>query len=147
MPGIETFLEIYHSIKANKIRTVLSGFGISWGILILVVLLGTGQGFQNSVMDLFSAFAQKSVYVYGGSTSMKYENIKEGKEIRFDKKDLHYLQNRYPEIATISPEISSSMQVQSGTKTGTFKITGVEADYMQIRILRKPPKKYIFSAR
>lgn len=136
MPGIETFLEIYHSIKANKIRTVLSGFGISWGILILVVLLGTGQGFQNSVMDLFSAFAQKSVYVYGGSTSMKYENIKEGKEIRFDKKDLHYLQNRYPEIATISPEISSSMQVQSGTKTGTFKIIGVEADYMQIRILQ-----------
>jgi putative ABC transport system permease protein len=52
------------------------------GILILVVLLGTGQGFQNSVMDLFSAFAQKSVYVYGGSTSMKYENIKEGKKIK-----------------------------------------------------------------
>ena len=134
--SIETFLEIYHSIRANQIRAVLSGFGIAWGILILVVLLGTGRGFQHSVMDLFSAFAQKSIYVYGGTTSMQHENISEGKQIRFDRRFLQRLQNRFPEIEAISPEISFHLPVQSGTRHGVFKISGVEADYMQIRILQ-----------
>ncbi|EXY30238.1 macB-like periplasmic core domain protein, partial [Bacteroides fragilis str. 3397 T10] len=85
---MEVLYEIYLSIRQNKIRTFLSGFGISWGILILVVLLGTGKGFQNSVMDIFSIFAQKSMYVYGGATSMKYKNIREGEQLHFD---LHFL--------------------------------------------------------
>jgi putative ABC transport system permease protein len=67
--NIETLREIYHSIRQNKVRAILSGFGISWGILILVVLLGTGEGFRSSVMNQFSIFAQKSLYVYGGRTS------------------------------------------------------------------------------
>lgn len=133
-PSIETLLEIYQSIRVNKIRTILSGFGIAWGILILVVLLGASRGFQDSVLSLFSPFAQKSIYVYGGSTSMKYENIKEGREIRFNKMFLQQLQNLYPEITAISPESSSNLPAQNGDKSGTFKITGVEADYMQIRI-------------
>ena len=134
--SIETLSEIYHSVRANKIRAVLSGFGVAWGILILVVLLGIGQGFQHSVMDIFSAFAQKSIYVYGGTTSMQHGNISEGRQVRFDRRFLQRLQHRYPEIEVISPRVSSHLQIQSGTRSGVFNLSGVEADYMQIRILR-----------
>jgi len=144
-PNIETLLEIYHSMWSNKVRTVLSGFGIAWGILILVVLLGAGNGFQDSVMNLFSPFAQKSIYVYGGSTSMKYENIKEGKEIRFNKMFLQQLQNLYPEMEAISPEISSTLLAQNGNKSGIFKTTGIGAEYMQIRILQVKNEGRLFN--
>jgi putative ABC transport system permease protein len=133
---IEIFQETFHSIKQNKLRAVLSGFGISWGILILVVLLGTGTGFQEAVMNLFSVFAQKSIYVYGGETSLKHNNIKEGKTIRFDERYLKALQRKFPEIEFISPEISSSLLVQNTTKSSVFNIIGVNPDYMQIKILQ-----------
>lgn len=132
----ELFYEIYHSIRANKLRVALSGFGVSWGILILVVLLGTGRGFQNSVMDLFSVFAQKSVYVYGGTTSVKFQNIREGAEVWFDMDYLKKMRTRYPEIEAISPETSATLLVRHETKSSAFRVTGVNADYMRIRILR-----------
>ena len=61
MINIKVLREICHSIRQNRVRTILSGFGISWGILILVVLLGSGKGLQDVVMNLFSVFAQKSI--------------------------------------------------------------------------------------
>jgi putative ABC transport system permease protein len=144
-PNIETLREIYYSIKQNKGRAILSGFGIAWGILILVVLLGTGKGFQDAVMNLFSVFAQKSIYVYGGSTSMKYNNIKEGKDIRFDKVYLIALENRFSEIAALSPEVSSSQLIQHDTRSGVFKTTGIDADYMRIKILHVEDKGRLFN--
>jgi putative ABC transport system permease protein len=134
--NLETFREIYHSIRQNKVRTILSGFGISWGILILVVMLGTGEGFRDSVMNLFSVFAQKSLYVYGGRSSEKYRNIKEGQEIHFDKKYLTLLNDRYPEIEALSPETSASLFVRNEARNGMFRIIGVNEDYMKIKILR-----------
>jgi putative ABC transport system permease protein len=126
-------------------RSILSGFGISWGVLILVVLLGTGQGFQEAVMSLFSVFAQKSIYVYGGVTSKSYNNIKEGKEIRFDDTYLNRLQKRYSEIVALSPEMSTSVLVRNNTKSGVFNTFGVNADYMQIKILQVYDKGRLFT--
>ncbi len=107
--NVEILREIYYSIKANKVRAILSGFGISWGILILVVLLGMGKGFQDSVMGLFSGFAQKSVYVYGGVTSEKYKNKKEGQTILFDEAYIEALKNRY--TSSLLTFVSILMQV------------------------------------
>jgi putative ABC transport system permease protein len=134
-PNIEILREIYYSIRQNKMRTILSSFGISWGILILVVLLGTGKGFQDAVMGMFSVFAQKTLYVYGNATSQKYKNIKEGKIVTFDEAYLKALRNKFPKIAAISPTISSSQLVQNGKKSSMFNITGIGADYMKVRIL------------
>lgn len=135
---METLYEIYQSIKQNKIRTLLSGFGISWGILILVVLLGMGRGFQNSVMDVFSIFAQKSLYVYGGITSVNHKNIREGETVRFDMHFIENLKRRFGDIEAISPEMSNGAftQIIHEGRNGYFKITGVNADYMHIKVLR-----------
>lgn len=133
---IDVFQETFQSIKQNRLRAVLSGFGISWGILILVVLLGTGAGFQEAVMSLFSVFARKSIYVYGDETSLKHNNIKEGKAIRFSEKSLMLLQRKFSEIEFISPEVHSSLQVQNTTKSAVSNVIGVNPDYMHIKILQ-----------
>jgi putative ABC transport system permease protein len=51
---MELLREIFYSIKHNRVRAILSGFGVSWGIFILVVLLGAGSGFENAVMNMYS---------------------------------------------------------------------------------------------
>lgn len=127
--------EIYYSIKQNRSRVLLSGFGISWGILILILLLGVGSGFQNSVMNMFSAFAKKCIYVYGGSTSKKYHNLSLDRSIKFDDKYLSDIKKRFSAIDAISAEVSGFFTVKYGQKSGTFLVFGVESDYMQIKIL------------
>lgn len=134
---MEVLYEIYLSVRQNKIRTFLSGFGISWGILILVVLLGTGKGFRNSVMDVFSIFAQKSMYIYSGATSVKYKNAKEGEPIHFDLLFVEHLKHKFPAIEAISPELSGPYSlVMNKDKSDYFKVTGVEPDYMRIKVLK-----------
>ena len=144
--SIEALREIYHSIRQNRVRAILSGFGISWGILMLVGLLGTGRGFQDSVMDMFSVFAQKSVYVYGGATSVKHKNIKEGAAIQFDMDYLRKLRIRYPEVEAISPEVAAMLPVRHEARSGVFRTVGVTADYMRIKILRAKDDGRLFNA-
>ncbi len=132
---IEHLREIFNSIKHNQIRTLLSGFGVSWGILILVVLLGAGTGFQHGVMSLFDVFAQKSIYIYGGTTSKKHKNHHEGSPIRFDDKFLTNLKEHFNDINKISAESSRYFNIQSKQRNRSFRVLGVDDDYMQIKIL------------
>ena len=132
---MELLREIFYSIKHNQVRAILSGFGVSWGIFILVILLGAGNGFENAVMNMFSIFAQKSIYVYGGSTAKKYGNLNEGRIIKFDSDYIDRLGKRFDEIDAISAEISGYYTIQSNQKSGNYRILGVDADYMRIKIL------------
>lgn len=146
MFNTENISEIWHSIRQNKIRTILAGFGVAWGILILVILLGVGQGFQNGVMKLFNAFAQKSIYVYGGATSEQYKNIKEGAKILFDETFIHTLQSRYDAIEAISPEITyPGLLVKNKDKTAHFRVSGIYEDYFKIKILKVQDKGRLFT--
>ncbi|MEY8686241.1 ABC transporter permease [Bacteroides sp. AN502(2024)] len=132
---IELLQETYYSIKHNQRRSFLSGFGIAWGILLLAILLGVGSGFQAGIMGLFQSFAQKSLYVYAGTTSQKYESFKEGRRITFSEDFIKTLRLKYTEIDAISPEISTSIPVRNNARDGVFRVTGINADYMHIRIL------------
>lgn len=133
----EALREVFSSIRQNKIRTLLAGFGVAWGIFILVILLGVGQGFRNGVMSLFDLFAQKSMYVYGGKTSLKYRNMKEGMEVSFDERYLRALQNRYASITAISPETAMpGVSIAYRDHSMNATVTGVDADYFRIKLLR-----------
>lgn len=133
----EAIQEVFSSIRHNKVRTLLAGFGVAWGIFILVILLGIGQGFRDGVMSMFDIFAQKSMYVYGGRTSLKYRNMKEGMEVSFDEGYLRALKNRYAAITALSPEITlPNTTIAYRDHETPCTVTGVETDYFQIKLLR-----------
>lgn len=123
----------------------MSGFGVSWGILILVVMLGTGKGFEESVMNMFSAFAQKSLYVNGGSMSLPFGNNSKGTAILFDNEYFKRLRTRFPEIEALSPEVSAGTLIQNDDKSGVFSTTGINEDYLKIRILKVNDEGRIFN--
>ena len=122
---MEILAEIIHSIRQNKVRTFMSGFGIMWGIFILVLLLGVGRGIEHGVQDQLKGYSAKSVSIWGEETSMKYENMQEGRQIFFNKYLLEDIRRKYPEIEGIFPRVSVSKNAVFGKRNYYANVMGI----------------------
>ncbi|MBS4766515.1 ABC transporter permease [Alistipes sp. kh20] len=98
----ELLLEIWTSVRRNKLRTFLTGFSVAWGILMLVILLGSGNGLQNGVLANFDDYATNSIDLYGGRTSKPWMGYDKGRRIRMWNSDLEILKREFPEIDEIA---------------------------------------------
>lgn len=86
--------EIWESIRRNKLRTCLTGFAVAWGIFMLIVLLGAGNGLLNAFMDNGDDFASNTMMIGGGWTSKPYDGLKQGRRIRITDKDINILRSK-----------------------------------------------------
>ena len=130
------FEEVIHSIQHNKARSILAGFGVAWGIFILILLLGAGKGFQDGINAIFNVFAQKSMVLSSGSISKTIKGNNEGKVILFDQKFVESLSSRFEDnIEAISPEVSynGNSFIINGKNGGQFQIKGVSSEYFAIK--------------
>ena len=84
----DLFIEIWESVRRNKLRTCLTGLAVSWGIFMLIVLLGAGNGVLNSFMGDMSETDRNYMTIYGGHTSKPYDGLKEGRWIHLTDKDI-----------------------------------------------------------
>ena len=87
---IEIIHEVASSLRNNKLRTALTGFAVSWGIFLLIVLLGAGNGLMNSFMGNMGDFVSETISVEGWYTSKPYKGYKDNRRIQLDQKDLEY---------------------------------------------------------
>ena len=71
--------EIWQTARRNKLRTTLTGFAVAWGIFMIIVLLGAGNGLINATMKMNSDYLTSSMEVNGGLTSQPYKGMKEGR--------------------------------------------------------------------
>lgn len=134
MFDLDKWQEIYHSIKQHKLRTVLTAFGVFWGIFMLMILLGSGKAFQNGVMKSFGGIATKGLFVWAEKTSIGYKGLKPGREIQLKNDDYTAIKNNISEIAYISPKMNlwGDFTVSYKTKNGAFGIQGVYAELMMM---------------
>jgi len=121
------------NLLENKLRSMLCGLGISWGILILTLLLGVGKGFEEGVKKLFEGFAKNTMYVSSGSTSSSGTGVTIGRKVFFEEEDLLFLGKAIPSISHISPEVSRLGIARKGVNSGSFTIKGVSDAYFNIR--------------
>ena len=84
----DVLIEIWGSIKRNKLRTSLTGFAVAWGIFMLIVLLGAGNGLKNAFFEEMGGFATNVMEIRGGWTSKPYDGLQSGRRIVLDDHDV-----------------------------------------------------------
>jgi putative ABC transport system permease protein len=126
--------EILFTLRKNKLRTVLTAFGVFWGIFMLVLLLGAGRGMQNGVYEDFGSDVLDFIIIWTGDTSVAYRGMGPGRKIQLKLDDIEALRQQAPGIRLISPE----RYVDSGTityerKNSNAQILGVPDEYFRVK--------------
>ena len=116
---LDLIREISQTIKNNKLRTILTGIAVAWGIFMLIVLLGAARGVVNNYEDESSSSSVNSIRLWSGTTSMPYKGYKDGRWIRLRDKDMD----------AISDEVDAVSEVAISTSASGFNIVGPK-DYV-----------------
>lgn len=126
--------EIFSTMKKNKLRTFLTGFSVAWGIFMLMILLGSGNGLQNGVNKEFESSASNTIWVWSGQTSLPYKGMKPGRNVQLVNEDYDEIKSKVQGI-----DKSSSRYNMWGSNTlsykkqyGTFNVRNVYPDYAHI---------------
>ena len=90
--------EIWESVRRNKLRTSLTGFSVAWGIFMIIVLLGAGNGLMNSFNQDSEGFATNTMEIYPNVTSQPYNGYKTGRYMTLTEQDMTFLARQFPEI-------------------------------------------------
>ncbi len=136
---IDTWQEIYGSIRKNKVRAGITIIGVMWGIFLLVVLLGAARGMENNFNKLFGDFATNSVFIWGQSTSEPFKGFQEGKQIRLKISDVDKIKSEIKGIEFVIPRNITQSLVVNNFKSGTIGIFG---DYPLLDKLQKKNLEY-----
>src|SRR5512145_374057 len=93
--------EIFETMKKNKLRTFLTGFSVAWGIFMLVILLGSGNGLAKGVIYNFSD-AKNSIWMWGDRTNTAAGGFNAGRQISLNNEDLKMVDNKLPDIDNLT---------------------------------------------
>jgi putative ABC transport system permease protein len=137
MFDIDKWQEIFATIRKNQLRTFLTGFSVAWGIFMLILLLGSGKGLENSVHKNFESRAINSIQLYPGQTSIAYKGNKTGRDIQFDNEDFDYIKNNIKgiEFGTGRYYISGSSIVAYKKEFASMDLRAVHPEFPKIEIL------------
>lgn len=130
---IDRFNEIWTSISKNKLRTFLTGFSVSWGIFMLIVLLGAGNGLKNGTESQFADDAINSIWVNAGQTSLEYDGLPPGRRIQFTNEDYELLA-KMEGVDKISARMNrwQGFVVSYKDESSVFTIRGVHPDHQYV---------------
>ena len=129
MIDLDKWQEITAALKKNKLRTILTGLGVMFGILILVTLLGIGRGFQNNIQSSLGNFATNSAVFWVQKTTKAYKGLPRNRFYQFTNDDIEAIKRMVPELENIAPEINgwsggATHNTFRADKKGNFRIKG-----------------------
>lgn len=140
----DIFQEIFTSFKVNKLRTFLTGFAISWGIFMLVVLLACGNGLNNSMKRNFDFMSRNAVSVDCGWTSKPFAGKERWRKLEFSQLDVDFLRHNLKYVEYFSPDV----YVDGGTLSynnleNDVSLQGVEPQFKDIRVFSMVAGRFI----
>ncbi len=130
---LDTYREILDTLTRNKSRSFLTGFGVFWGVFMLVALIGGGQGLKELLNQNFEGFATNSAMVWAQPTTKAYKGFRKGRMWNMEYKDVQRLKSRIPELDVVSPVLfSNGGTAYLGDRKTTVSINGVQEDYQRV---------------
>lgn len=145
MFDVDKWQEIFSTIRKNRLRTFLTGFSVAWGIFMLMILLGSGNGLQNGVKKQFESSATNTIWVWSGQTSLPYKGMKPGRNIQLVNEDYDQIKSTVKGIDKSSSRynIWGSNTLSYKKQSGSFNVRNVYPDYAEIEKLNIIKGRYI----
>ena len=133
MFDIDKWKEIWATIARNKTRSIMTAFGVSWGLFMFILLVGFGNGFRQGIMDNFNGFASNSCFFYTNRTGEAYKGYRKGRYWNMNSKDLRLIRDKARSIEYLAPMIFSNGASVRGNKKGDYTGCGVYPDQFNIQ--------------
>lgn len=128
--------EIVEVLRRNPLRTLLTAFGVFWGLLMLVALLGFGEGLESVALRNFAGSTTNSAFLWGGRTSLPWQGYRPGRWIQFRNGDLEPIRE-LPGLALVAGRVQlggwrSGNVVSHGAEAGSYNVMGDAPEYFEI---------------
>lgn len=147
MFDIDFWQELWHTITANKKRSVLTAFGVTWGMVMLIVMAGCGFGLKKSLNEQFESVDANAGILFSNFTTEAYDGYKAGRWWQLTDDDLELLRSQYPEIKRITGEISQGgglgNNVVRNGQGGAYSLRGIEPVFQSILSTKMLSGRYI----
>ncbi|MCL1937965.1 MAG: ABC transporter permease [Candidatus Azobacteroides sp.] len=135
MFDLDRFEEIWLTISRNKVRSFLTGFGVFWGLFMLIIMMGAGAGLQHGMFEGVEGFATNSCFLGAGQTSVPYKGFQKGRQWNIHNSDLDILMHSIPELAYVSPILwgdRTPNNVAYEDNAGSYTVRGLHSNYKYI---------------
>ncbi len=142
---IDLIQEIYGTIMRNKLRTALTGFSVAWGIFMLIVLLGAGNGLIHAFEKQSEDMMMNSMKIFPGYTSKPYQGMQEGRNISLDNRDREISATAFPEhVITAGATVSQSdVTLSYGKEFLSIGIDGVFPNYPELEAVKLKEGRFV----
>ena len=132
----EAFFQFLQNLRANKLRSCLTMFGILWGMVSVVILSAMGEGFQQGNERTLRELGKNIGIIWGGRTSLQAGGERAGRVINLTLQDARAFETESSMIAVVSPELQrGAVKVKSAFNDATTSVTGIEPQYQDIRTI------------
>ncbi|MCQ2170149.1 MAG: ABC transporter permease [Bacteroidales bacterium] len=143
----DTFREIGDSLVRNRSRSLLTGFGIFWGLFMLLFLVGGGQGLKELLGKNFEGFASNAIVIFADNTTKAYNGFREDRSWNLTQDDILRLKTLIPELETATGAVSAwGWTAVRNAHTSSIVFKGINADYEKIETPRLKYGRYITEA-
>ena len=141
----DIFTEIWATARNNKLRTVLTGFAVAWGIFMIITLLGAGNGLIHGITQQSEGRLANSMVVYGGTTSIPYNGLKEGRYIRVKNSDINITATEFPGVIDDVGAMlyQGNITISNGANYISTYIAGVGSNHNKINKIEMLLGRYI----
>lgn len=135
MFDLDNWQEIWTTITRNKLRSFLTGFGVFWGIFMLIILIGAGNSLQGGIMGNFEGFASNACFFWTNRTSEAYKGYRKGRMWTMNVRDVELIRRKAASVEYISPMLfigGGDKNAVRGQKSGTYDVRGIYPEHFQI---------------
>lgn len=144
---IDSFREIADSLARNRSRSLLTGFGIFWGLFMLLFLIGGGKGLKEMLMKNFDGVASNSIFLVSQRTSVPYKGLSEGRNWSLKTGDVAKLRLMIPELDVVAGQVTTwNWSAVRGGNSRSVTVKGISSDYSKIEIPQIKYGRYINEA-
>ena len=133
MFDLDRWEEIWQTISRNRKRSIMTAFGVFWGIFMLTIMLGAGLGLKNALFSQLGDMSFNSCFFWGGRTSIPYKGLPSGRYWQFENEDLAAIKKQVPNVRSVGSVIwGSEYKFSRNDKKGDYSLVGYNPDFQQI---------------